>query len=308
MKSIAPHRKVKDKKLNLSGIVPPLVTPFNEQGEIEYELFRKEVNKMVRMGVRGISVGGSTGEGATLSDQELVNLVKIAKEEVQNEVTLVCGIITDSTYQSVKRGLLVKDLGVDYLMITPIHYLDNSGQQGIFEYYKEIKERVNLPIIVYNVVPWYTAAPETLFHLRKEGFIDAVKQSGGDIHALGELLSMAKNDMPIMTAIDDMMYPSFILGAVGSICAINTLIPKTSVRLLDYVHKGDYDKALILHEKILPIYKKILKEDMPSRIKFAMNNSGWDVGFARMPILPLTDKEKAELKLISKKVVELENG
>lgn len=306
MKDSVILKKKADKTSELSGIVPPLVTPFKEDGSIDYTLFRNEVRQMVGLGIAGISVGGSNGEGATLSEEELVKLIQISSDEVNGKVKLVCGIIVDSTYQAIRKALAVKQLGVDYLMITPIHYLDNSGEMGLYEYYKEIYKKAGIPIIVYNVVPWYVATPSNLIRMHKDGFIAAVKQSGGDIHALGELLALAKSDMPIMTAIDDMMYPSFMLGSVGSICAMNTLIPRSSLRLLDYVKNRDYDRALELHERILPMCKKILTPNMPSRIKFAMNKTGWRVGVARKPILPLSEQETAELNVLSKEVSRLE--
>ena len=293
-------------ELKLSGVVPPLVTPFDNEGEIDYGLFREEVRRMESTGVSGVSVGGSTGEGATLSETELRNLCQIAKEETKERIPIVCGIIVDSTYQAVKKALAVKDLGVDYLMITPIHYLDNSGEQGIYEYYREIHKKVGIPILVYNVVPWYVPSPSILLKMGQDRIIAGVKQSGGDIHGLAELLASAKDVMPIFTAIDDLMFASFTMGAIGSICAMNTLIPRASVRLFNHVRKGEYDKALSLHEKIFPMCKKILTPNMPSRIKFTMNKTGWSVGVARRPILPLTEEENAELTNLSSEVLRLE--
>ena len=280
-------------KRQLSGIMPPVVTPFDETGEIEPKKFRKEIEKMLSFGASGISVGGSTGEGQTLSDLELKQLAEIAVETVNDKAPVIGGIITESTVQAVKKGKILKELGVKALMVTPIHYLFSTGDTGIYQFYSELKKQTEMPIIVYNVVPWNVASPAVLYRMAKEGIIIGVKQSGGDMHALGELLSRAKDLMPIFTAIDDMMLPSFILGSVGAICAINTLLPRTSIRLFEAVRKRNINEALTLHEKIIPIFKASLNEDMPAKIKFLMNNSGWDVGIARHPLSdPLGDKKK----------------
>jgi 4-hydroxy-tetrahydrodipicolinate synthase len=293
-------------KHRLFGIIPPLVTPFNEDGEVNYELFRKEVRRMIATGVSGLSVGGSTGEGETLSEDELQQMSEIAVKEAKGKIIVIGGIITDSTVQAVRKGLKLKETGVDVLMITPIHYLFSSGDEGIYAFYKEIYQATGMPIIVYNVVPWYVASPEILQILGSEGIIVGVKQSGGDIHSLGALLVESKTIMPIITAIDDMLFPSFILGAQGAICAINTLLPKTSIRLFKAIKNQDIDTSLSLHDAILPICRSILQSDMPSRIKFAMNRAGWEVGYPRKPLLEPVDTLANELTRLSNEVVKLE--
>ena len=291
---------------SLSGIIPPLVTPFNEEGQVDYELFRKETIKMIASGVSGISVGGSTGEGETLSDDELRQMSQIAVEEADGKVIVLGGIITNSTIQAIRKGMIMKETGVDALMITPIHYLFNSGDQGNYMFYKEIYKATKMPVIVYNVVPWNVVSTEILKKLGSEGIIAGVKQSGGDIHALGTLLVESKDIMPILTAIDDMMMPSFVLGAKGGICAINTILPKTSVKLFKAVKDRKLEVALSLHEAILPIFQSILLPDMPSRIKFAMNHAGWEVGYSRRPLLEPTSEVADDLITKAKNVYLME--
>jgi 4-hydroxy-tetrahydrodipicolinate synthase len=293
---------------HMSGIMPPVVTPFDETGEVESKKFRKEIEKMLSLGVSGISVGGSTGEGQTLSDMELKQLIETAVETVNDKVPIIGGIITESTVQAIKKGQILKKLGVSALMVTPIHYLFSTGDTGIYNFYSELKKQTGMPIIVYNVVPWNVASPAILYRMAKEGIIIGVKQSGGDIHALGELLAQAKDLMPIFTAIDDMMFPSFILGSVGAICAINTLLPRTSIRLFEAVKKGNINEALSLHEKIIPIFKTTLNEDMPAKIKFLMNNSGWDVGLARHPLMEPSGEKKEILSNVAIDVKNLEES
>ena len=117
---------------------------------------------------------------------------------------------------------------------------------------------------------------------------------------------MARRQFPIFTALDDMLFPSFALGASGSIAAINTLLPKTSVKLYKSVVDGDYSTALKLHEAIIPITKKILLSDMPARIKFVMNRTGWNVGYARKPLREPSNSIAEELINLSKEVAKLE--
>jgi len=139
-------------KERFKGIIAPVVTPFTAEGTIDEDLFRKEVKYLLNTGIDGISPGGSTGEGATLSDNELVRLVQIIQEENTKRIPVVCGIIRNSTYAAINAGMAVKEAGADALMITPTFYLGGTDEAGNYEYYKKIAESVGLPIIIYNVI------------------------------------------------------------------------------------------------------------------------------------------------------------
>jgi len=295
-------------KNKLFGIIPPTITPFDRDGEIDLESFRSEVRRLIKTGVNGISVGGSTGEGSTLSDDELRLLVKTAKEEIPENMPLIVGIITDSTIQVLRKIEKIKEFKVDGLMITPIHYLFTDGDRGIYNFYKEIKEMAKLPIIVYNVVPWNVASVNVLIKMAEEGIIDGIKQSNGDMHSLMDLINYLKGKIPIFTAIDDSLFASFVMGADGSIAATNTVLPKSSVKLYRLVKEGNYSEALALNYKMLPVIRSFyLRPNMPSLIKWLMNKTGHNAGYARRPIMPLDAAEESELRKIADKIIELES-
>ncbi|WP_291765307.1 dihydrodipicolinate synthase family protein [Caldivirga sp. UBA161] len=289
----------------LQGIIPPVVTPFYND-DVDYDAFREELHRYINMNVNGVAIGGSTGEGYALTDDELRRLTEIALEIKKNNFLVIVGIITDSTYQAIRRALMVKDLNVDALMITPPHYLFNAGDESSYLFYKRLHERTGMPIIIYNVIPWNTVSTSIIRKLAEEGIIVGVKQSGGDIHALSELLINTK--IPILTALDDMLFPSFTLGASGSIAAVNTLLPRTSIRLFNAVKAGNYEEARRLHEEILPIVRIVIQQpDMPTRIKYVMNNIGWKVGYAREPLPQFPSQDTAgKLMEVAYKVKELE--
>jgi len=132
------------------GIIAPVTTPFNDNDEINEEKFRKEVKYLLDCGIDGISPSGSTGEGATLSDNELIRLVEIIKEENVNKIPIVCGIIRNSTHEAIKAAKAVKGVGADAIMVTPTFYLGGTDNKGNYEFYRKLTEEVGLPIIVYN--------------------------------------------------------------------------------------------------------------------------------------------------------------
>jgi 4-hydroxy-tetrahydrodipicolinate synthase len=279
----------------VDGILPPMVTRFHDDESIDETGLRSEVRYMLGQGVHGLCVGGSTGEGHTLSIDEICRITEIALEETDSAVPVIAGIIRDSTRDVIAYGKALKAAGADALQITPVHYLFTSGDDGTYAYYARIAEAVDLPIVIYNVIPWNTVSPETLMRLSDIPQVVAVKQSGGDIHKLADLLLMNDGRLKIYSAVDDLMYPSFSLGADGAIAAILTVLPGQSVALWDAVKRGDHAAALKLHAQLLPAWRAIGTADMPARIKLALEMQGRAAGIARHPILPVSDQGRAEI-------------
>ena len=281
--------------LHLKGIVPPLATPFTREGDVDEEALRNEIRHLLEQGVHGLTVCGSTGEGHTLSVEETVRISEITVEESRGRVPVVTGIIRDSTREVIRYGQAVRETGVDGLQVTPVHYLFNPGDEGTYAYYEAIGSGVGLPIVIYNVVPWNTVGPEMLLRLSEIPQVVAVKQSGGDIHKLADLLRANRGRLDILSAVDDLLYPSFTLGADGAIAAILTVLPDLCVRLWDACQRGDHAQARSLHERILPVWRAMNHPDMPSRVKAAIELRGRKVGQARHPLLPVSADVRAEL-------------
>ena len=279
----------------VDGILPPMVTPFLDDESVDEAGVRSEARFILDTGAHGLCVGGSTGEGHTLSIEESCRITEIALEEANGSVPVIAGIIRDSTRDVIAYGKALKSAGADALQITPIHYLFTSGDDGTYAYYARIAEAVDLPIVIYNVIPWNTVMPETLMRLSEIDQVKAVKQSGGDIHKLADLLLMNEGRLKIYSAVDDLMYSSFTLGADGAIAAILTVLPEHSVRLWDAVKRGDHAEARKLHEQMLPTWRAVGVPDMPARIKTALAMQGRAAGIARHPILPVSDEDSDEI-------------
>ena len=283
--------------LQLTGIIPPLVTPFIPGSEdLDERALRSELRYLLEAGVHGVTLCGSTGEGHTLSVEETVRCAEVAVEEVRGRVPVVIGIIRDSTREVIRYGQALRRVrGVDALQITPVHYLFNAGAEGTYTYYRDIGQAVGLPIVIYNVVPWNTISPETLLRLSELPQVIAVKQSGGDIHKLAELLRINQGRLQVLSAVDDLLYLSFVLGAQGAIAAVLTVVPDLAVALWDAVQHGDHHAALELHERILPVWTAVNHPDMSARIKAAIALRGRNVGPARKPLLPVSDEARREI-------------
>jgi len=146
----------------LQGIIPPIVTPFDEAGRIDEATFRNVIRFTIGKGVHGICVGGSTGEGHTYTTEEFVRLMEIAAEEASGRTPLLAGIITNSTKNAVDRAKAIAHLNVAALQITPVHYLFKPDDVATFRHFEAITAEINTPVVIYNVVPWNYLSPALL--------------------------------------------------------------------------------------------------------------------------------------------------
>jgi 4-hydroxy-tetrahydrodipicolinate synthase len=281
------------KASELYGVIPALTTPFTPRGTIDDTLFRAQVRFFIRQGVHGITIGGSTGEGHTLSTAELHHLVGLAAEETQGRVPIVAGNIADSARQAVERGRAVADLGVVALMTTPVHYLFRPTEDALTAYFRTLSEEVGLPVIIYNVIPWCYCSPALLDRIFREvpGVV-GVKQSGGDLKLLADLLLMGREGKRIFSAVDALLYPSFALGAHGTIAALPAAAPKQTVELWDAVKAGDHARALDIHKRLLRLWNAIDGPNLPACVKYALTVQGCDCGRPRAPMSPPSTAQK----------------
>ncbi|UCH24585.1 MAG: dihydrodipicolinate synthase family protein [Trueperaceae bacterium] len=268
------------------GIVPPLTTPFGPDEEIDEQALRADVRHLIDDArVHGLAVGGSTGEGHTLSTEELRLAVAAAAEEAAGRVPIVAGIIVDSTRQALERAQAVADLSVAALQVTPVHYLFRPDDDAMVSHFDTIAQQVGLPVIIYNVVPWSYCSPELLERILTEADgVIGVKQSAGDLKLLADLLYLVEDRGRILSAVDALLYPSFCLGAHGAIAAILTAVPQLCVALWETVAAGDHDAALDLHHKLLGIWNAIVGDNLPANVKTAMELQGRPSGRPRAPM------------------------
>ncbi len=280
----------------LKGIIAPFTTPFSENGEVDLSLVKPQVDWLIDNGVHGLAAGGSTGEGHALNRDEYRDLIEETARAIDNRVPLVAGIIANSTAEVTARGALVKELGVAALQITPPSYLFRPDDDAMVNHFREIHAQCNIPILIYNVVPWCYLSPDLLLRIMDEvpGVL-GVKQSAGDMKLFADLLRRAKPENIIFSAVDALLYPSYQLGAPGAIAAILTAAPGPSVQLWNAVINQQWDKARDLHERLMPLWDAIGLDNMPSLCKYAQKLQGIDSGYARKPTSPATDDQKQQV-------------
>ena len=283
--------------MKIQGIVPPMATPFHEDESIDEASLRAEVEYLISSaGVHGLAVGGSTGEGHTLTTDELRCVVGAAIDAAQGRVPVIAGIIVDSTRQALEKARALADLDVAALQVTPVHYLFRPTDETMFAHFAALADQVSQPVMVYNVVPWSYCSPALLDRMMREipGLI-GVKQSAGDLKLLADLLMSSADAGLIMSAVDALLYPSFALGAHGAIAAILTAAPELCVKLWDQVAADDNAGALQTHLKLLPIWNAIMDDNLPANVKTALAMQGRPAGAPRMPMPPSSSEQRAAI-------------
>jgi len=281
----------------LKGIIAPFTTPFSLDGSIDLSLVKPQVDWLIENGVHGLAAGGSTGEGHVLNRDEYISLMEKTSEALASRVPLVAGIIANSTDEVIARGKSVKALNVAALQINPPSYLFRPDDDAMVKHFQEIHEECQIPILIYNVVPWCYLSPDLLLRIMDEvpGVL-GVKQSAGDMKLFADLIRRAKPENMIFSAVDALLYLSYQLGAPGSIAAILTAAPGPSVKLWNAVIEQDWTKARDLHERLMPLWDAIGLDNMPSLCKYAQKLQGLETGFARRPTSPATEKQKEVVK------------
>ena len=269
---------------SLRGVIPAVITPFTAHGSIDKKTLQEEIEFHLSCGVSGLCAGGSTGEGAGLNVEEIYELNRIFVEQARRRVPVISGIIPDTTDEAVELGLAAKKAGADILQVTPPHYLFQPGINELVAYYSEIRRRTGMEIVLYNVLTWGQVTVEGVEKLLAAKAIVAVKQSGMNLHQVADMIHHFGKAIPILSAVDDLLYPSFVLGAHGTLSAIASVLPQQCVDLYEAVQADEHDKALLLHNQLLVVWRALGElTGFHGRIKCAIELQGRPAGLPRHP-------------------------
>lgn len=261
-----------------------MFTPFGEDDQIDFSGLAAEAKYLKHAGVSGMVVGGSMGEGAGMSPEELGEAVRTVIEAVEGTLPVLGAIIADSSAEAVRLARALRKAGAQGLQVPPPHFHVSGETSVLSEYYRAITDASELPLLIYNVMPTAQAAVESLQELiAANPLIVGVKQSGRNIHALAALLAEVGAKIKIFSAIDDMIYPSFVLGVDGTISGTSAMFPRETVEMWKAVKSADYDRGLSLHQRLTPVWRTVDCPDFSARAKYAATLAGRPVGKPRRP-------------------------
>lgn len=269
----------------LTGIVPPLATPFDQDGNFVAAGMREQIDFMRAKGVRAVVAGGSTGEGHTLDREDFAMLMRATVDACADSVTPVAGLIVNSTREALHRTRLLEGLDIAALQLTPVHYLFKCDAEGSVRHYRAIHEASAIPILIYNVIPWnYLGVDVMLQIMREVPGVAGIKQSAGDLKSVSDLLARVGSHNLVLSGIDAMLYPAFTLGVHGAITALTAAVPGACVKLWDAVQAGDHHSALDLHRRLNALWDLIPHDYLPAYTKYIQHRQGLPLYHGRAPM------------------------
>lgn len=261
-----------------------MFTPFGEDDQIDFPGLAAEARYLKQAGVSGMVVGGSMGEGAGMSPEELGEAVRTVLQAIDGTLPVLAAIVADSSAEAVRLGRALRQSGAQGLQVPPPHFHVSAETSVLSEYYRAITDATEIPLLIYNVMPTAQAAVESLQELiATNPLIVGIKQSGRNIHALAALRAELGRDIKIFSAIDDMIFPSFVLGVDGTISGTSAIFPRETVEMWKAVKAGDYDRGLSLHHRLTPVWRTVDYPDFSARAKYAATLAGRSVGKPRRP-------------------------
>ena len=286
----------------LRGCYAALVTPFSETGALNEKALRSHIDFLISKGVAGVVPCGTTGESATLSWKEHNHVVDIALEQAKGKVQVITGAGSNNTAESLAAAKHALERGADAILcITP--YYNRPPQEGLYQHYKAIAMQVDIPIVVYNV-PSRTGVnilPETLERLCEFKNIIAVKEACGNILQISEIHRRCGERLTILSGDDPLTLPILACGGKGVISVIANIAPDRPTAMINAYFANDIKGALALHEALLPLSQAMFIETNPIPVKTAMNLLGMNAGPLRLPLAPMSERNKTELVAVLQK-------
>ncbi|MCF2593450.1 4-hydroxy-tetrahydrodipicolinate synthase [Bacteroides caecigallinarum] len=272
----------------LKGMGVALITPFKEDGSVDYDSLLRLVEYQVQNGIDFLCVLGTTAETPTLTAEEKRKIKSLVIERVNGRVPILLGVGSNCT-QTVIDTIKNDDMtGVDALLIA-VPYYNKPSQEGIYQHYKAIAQSTNLPIVLYNV-PGRTGvnmtAATTLRLAHDFDNIVAIKEASGDISQMDEIIKKKPANFDVISGDDGITFPLITLGAVGVISVIGNAFPREFSRMTRLALAGDYNSALTIHHQFTELFKLLFVDGNPAGVKAMLSMMGMIENRLRLPLVP----------------------
>jgi 4-hydroxy-tetrahydrodipicolinate synthase len=278
----------------LGEVLTATVTPFDPDGNVDYDRYRELCRFLVDHGSDGVVVNGTTGEASTLSEEERVGLIEAALDAIGDRATVVAGTGTNSTEHSIHLTEQADAAGAHaVLVVTP--YYNKPPQRGIVEHFKAVAAATDRPVVAYNIPGRcvINIEPETMNDLARIENLIAVKQSNADLEQARHIVELG---LDLYAGDDNLVLPFVELGAKGGVCVHTHVVGPQVKELVRLVREGDLDGARQLDEELAPAYELIGVVTGPIQIKAALSLIGQDVGGLRLPLVEASEDEVAQIR------------
>lgn len=289
--------------MNFGRLVTAMVTPLNQNLDVDYAETEKIVNHLIETGTDAIVVAGTTGESPTLTKEEKLMLFEKVLEFAKGRAKIIAGTGTNNTKTTIELTKKAEAIGVDGVMVVTPYY-NKPSQEGIFQHFKFVANETKLPIMVYNV-PGRTGTniqAKTTIKLSKIENIVAVKEASGDLTQMGEIVRETNDDFYLYSGDDSLTLPALAIGGYGIVSVASHVAGSKIKEMIDSFFSGNVNQASSLHLQLLSLFEGIFITSNPVPIKYLLNISGFNVGNVRAPLINATKDEASYLEKLIKNI------
>ena len=279
-----------------SGVCTALVTPFLKDS-VNYPMLEQLLRRQYDAGIRAVVICGTTGESATLTDEEKLTMFRYAKKSMPEDLRIIAGTGSNSTVHAIALSQAAQDAGADALLVVSPYY-NKATPEGLYLHYAAIASSVQIPVILYNV-PSRTGVDipvEVYRRLSQIPNIAGVKEASSDIRKLARIRSQCPDHFTVWCGNDDLAVAAMALGAKGLISVVSNIEPEITGSMIGAALDGDFDTATALQLSLLPLIEALFQEVNPIPVKAAMAMIGYDCGSCRMPLCSPSEETSALLK------------
>ena len=287
------------KKHIFTGAGVAIVTPMYQDGSINFDKLGELIDFQIEHKTDSIVICGTTGESATMTDQEHIDCIDFAVKRTNKRVPVIAGAGSNDTRYAIELSQEAKNLGADGLLhVTP--YYNKASQKGLVAHFTAVADATDLPIILYNV-PSRTGvnmSPDTYRILANHKNIVATKEASGDISHIAQVKSVCGDNLDIYSGNDDQILPILSLGGIGVISVLSNVMPRETHDICALFFKDDIDASRELQLRLIRFINSLFIDVNPVPVKEAMNLMGLDVGECRLPLMKMEDKQIEQLKAV----------
>jgi 4-hydroxy-tetrahydrodipicolinate synthase len=281
----------------LGRLLTAMVTPFKDNGELDFTQARKLATALINSGSDGVIVIGTTGESPTTTHEEDLQLFREIKEEIGDRGCIVAGTGSNSTAEAIEATREAEKIGVDACLLV-VPYYNKPPQEGLYRHFKAIADSTSLPCILYNV-PSRTSTGltvETIIRLSQIDNIVGVKEASGNMEQVAKVIEGTAPDFRVWSGNDTDTLHILTLGGYGVISVASHLVGKQLKAMIDGFLAGDIAQAAAIHRRLLPLVNALFLTSNPIPVKYALNHIGFNVGKPRLPLVEPDEKTAAAIR------------
>lgn len=285
--------------MDFGSVLTAMVTPFDGNGNIDFEVTSELIEHLIDSGTEGLIVAGTTGESPTLTEQEKVDLFEHVVKVVNKRIPVIAGTGSNNTAASIDLTKKAEKCGVDAIMlVTP--YYNRPDQRGIYQHFSTIAKQTELPVMLYNIPgrSVVNMTVETVIKLSQIKNIVSIKEASGDFDQISKIIEQTDDDFSLYSGDDSLTLPILSVGGNGVVSVASHIVGEEMASIVHAYQSGQYTEAASIHRNILPIMKALFKQPSPAPVKAALNLKGIQVGGVRLPLVDLSQDELANLQSI----------